>query len=179
MADMTIKLLNYGYFDKKMLSELAVGVSSEFESEVKIVEEYLDLNTYFDAVRKQYNANQILRFIDSHDAADYLKLIGLFNVDLFIPILTYIFGQAYLGGKSAIASGYRLTNERYGLPKNEALFHVRFLKEVNHELGHCFGLIHCHNPGCVMQSSTYVEDIDQKSSHLCGNCRNLLHTGNK
>ena len=30
------------------------------------------------------------------------------------------------------------------------------------------GLIHCHVPTCVMRSSTYVEDIDQKSvSSLC------------
>ena len=48
----------------------------------------------------------------------------------------------------------------------------RFKKEVIHELGHTFGLIHCHIPTCVMRSSTYVEDIDQKSANLCIRCRN-------
>jgi archaemetzincin len=51
----------------------------------------------------------------------------------------------------------------------------RLTKEVIHELGHTFGLIHCHIPACVMTSSTYVEDIDQKSEHLCSRCRMELH----
>ena len=47
----------------------------------------------------------------------------------------------------------------------------RFRKEAIHELGHMFGLIHCSDPVCVMRSSTYVEDIDQKSQALCPKCR--------
>jgi archaemetzincin len=50
----------------------------------------------------------------------------------------------------------------------------RFQKEVIHELGHTFGLIHCHQPTCVMRSGTYVEDIDQKEQHLCAKCRGEL-----
>ena len=33
-------------------------------------------------------------------ASDSSKTMGLFNIDLFIPILTYIFGQAILNGPS-------------------------------------------------------------------------------
>ena len=98
----------------------------------------------------------------------------LFQVDLFIPILTYIFGQAYLGGRTAIASSYRLKNESYGMTIDDKLLLGRFTKEVIHELGHTFGLIHCQNPLCVMRSSTYVEDIDQKERHLCPICRSLI-----
>ena len=103
--------------------------------------------------------------------SDSLKTIGIFNVDLFVPILTFIFGQAFLGGHAGIASLYRLGNERYGIPKDSELTLDRFRKEVIHELGHTFGLIHCVNPACVMRSSTYVEDIDQKEAHLCSRCR--------
>ncbi|HMM12024.1 MAG TPA: archaemetzincin family Zn-dependent metalloprotease [Bacteroidales bacterium] len=174
MTDRHITLLNYGYFDKKILTGLAELIIAEFQSEVVIVEDYFEINNFYDASRKQYNGNQILRFIDSRSEAIEGKIVGLFNVDLFIPILTYIFGQAYLGGKTAIASGYRLANERYGLPGNESLFQSRLTKEVHHELGHCFGLIHCHNPGCVMQSSTYVEDIDQKTFRLCQSCSDQI-----
>ena len=99
-----------------------------------------------------------------------MKTLGVFDVDLFIPILTYIFGQAYLNGRAGIASVYRLRNERYGMKKDEKLLVDRFRKEVIHELGHAFGLIHCHDQTCVMRSSTYVEDIDQKSNHLCNKC---------
>ena len=99
--------------------------------------------------------------------------MGLFRVDLYIPILTYIFGQAVLNGKAGIASLYRLRNELYGL-MNRTLLIDRFSKVVLHEMGHSFGLIHCHNPVCIMRSSTYVEDIDQKEGHFCRSCREQL-----
>ncbi|MEI8115385.1 MAG: zinc-dependent metalloprotease family protein, partial [Bacteroidia bacterium] len=70
-----------------------------------------------------------------------------------------------------IASIYRLDNERYGMVGNSQILLNRFTKEVVHELGHTFGLIHCLNPSCVMRSSTYVEDIDQKTQNLCIRCR--------
>ena len=95
-------------------------------------------------------------------------------MDLYIPILTYIFGQAFLNGRTGIASLYRFSNEYYGMSQDDKFILERFKKEVIHELGHTFGLIHCHNPTCVMRSSTYVEDIDQKSVNLCLRCRNEL-----
>ncbi|MBK9390421.1 MAG: hypothetical protein IPN68_09600 [Bacteroidetes bacterium] len=94
---------------------------------------------------------------------------------MFIPILTFIFGQAYLKGRAGIASYYRLSNERYGMSGGSKEVVERFQKEVIHELGHTFGLVHCHVPTCVMRSSTYVEDIDQKGISVCSQCRTLLN----
>jgi len=101
--------------------------------------------------------------------------MGLFRVDLFIPILTYIFGQAVLNGNTGIVSLFRMKNELYGLPQNNNLLIERFRKVVIHELGHTFGLIHCQYPNCVMRSSTYVEDIDQKKNFFCKNCQEELN----
>jgi archaemetzincin len=67
-----------------------------------------------------------------------------------------------------------LRNEHYGLAADENLLLSRLIKEVIHELGHTFGLIHCHAPDCVMRSSTYVEDIDQKGQSLCMSCKSLV-----
>ena len=92
----------------------------------------------------------------------------------FIPILTFVFGEARLNGRCAVVSSYRLDNRFYGLPNNPALMEARLLKEAIHELGHTYGLLHCHNPGCVMKSSTYVEEIDFKSSRFCGTCADKL-----
>jgi len=124
-----------------------------------------------DPARRQYNGNLLLKELDTQYASEFIKTFGLFYVDLFIPILTHLFGQAFLGGRTAIASIYRLSNERYGLKEINNYLITRLTKEVIHELGHTFGLIHCHVPTCVMGSSTYVEDIDQKSSNLCNKCR--------
>ena len=93
---------------------------------------------------------------------------------MYIPVLTFVFGEARLNGRCAVVSSYRLDNKFYGLPDNPALLQERLLKEAIHELGHTYGLLHCHNPECVMKSSTYVEEIDFKSSRFCDKCRAQL-----
>ena len=136
----------------------------------------MDLSGFYDPMRRQYDGNGILKIIDSISTSQYVKKVGLFRVDLFIPILTYIFGQAALNGNTGIASLYRLRNEQYGMKKDEDLLLERFGKVIIHEVGHMFGLIHCHIPTCVMRSSTYVEDIDQKNHKLCIKCRAELES---
>ena len=175
MSIRTITLVSFGYFEKDILEKTAEAVMEEYRCAVNLKDGHLDLSEFYDSARRQYNGNALLKQIDSIDTSENNKIIGVFNVDLYIPILTFIFGQAFLGGKSGIASLYRLNNERYGMLPNQKQMLERFTKEVIHELGHTFGLIHCTNPGCVMRSSTYVEDIDQKSRHLCKKCISNLH----
>ena len=169
-----ITLISYGYFEKDLLEKTAEAVMHEFKCSVNIKDGHLDLSEFYDPARRQYNGNSLLKQVDSIPIPDSVKILGLFDVDLFIPILTFIFGQAYLGGRTGIASLYRLRNERYGIIGDDQFLLDRFRKEVIHELGHAFGLIHCQNPSCVMRSSTYVEDIDQKSQNLCLSCRSEL-----
>jgi archaemetzincin len=172
-----ITLISFGYFEKGLLSQIEKDVSAEFSVPVYIRNGHLDLTEFYDPVRNQYDGNRLLKKIGALYSTDTSKTLGLFNVDLFIPILTYIYGQAFLNGCCGIASVFRLKNERYGLKRDDKIFVDRFRKEVIHELGHTFGLIHCINPVCVMRSSTYVEDIDQKSHHLCPHCSAGLEAG--
>jgi archaemetzincin len=169
-----ITILSFGRFERGFLEKISEVVMQEYNCTVTIKEAHVDISEYYDPVRRQYNGNKLLNEVASLNIAGNSKTIGLFSVDLFIPILTFIFGQAQLGGRSAIASQYRLSNERYGMPVDENLLLQRFAKEVIHELGHTLGLIHCHTPTCVMRSSTYVEDIDQKEAQLCAKCRDEL-----
>ena len=170
-----ITLVSFGHFEEDFLSMIAESVKNEFNCEVNIREGHLDLSEFYDSVRRQYNGTKLLHEVDSSFSSDQNKTLGLFSVDLFIPILTYIFGQAFLNGRCGIASHYRFSNQRYGISEDDKSILDRFRKEVIHELGHTFGLIHCHIPTCVMRSSTYVEDIDQKSANLCLKCRNELN----
>jgi len=166
-----VVLISFGYFEKGLLEKVVADVGHQFLRPVVIKDGHLDLSEFYNPARNQYDANKLLKEIESRFASDETKTLGIFNVDLFIPILTFIFGQAFLNGRTGIASMYRLSNERYGMRKDDELLISRFRKEIIHELGHCFGLIHCQNPTCVMRSSTYVEDIDQKDHQLCGKCR--------
>ncbi len=174
MNKQSILLISIGKFEKNFPEIVAREVEREYKCPATIEEKHLDLNIFYDPVRRQYNANDLLREIDKLYSANHSKNIGLFNVDLFIPILTYIFGQAVFKGNTGVVSIYRLRNEHYGLKKDDDLLLERFKKVVIHELGHNFGLVHCLNPSCVMRSGTYVEDLDQKEATLCSKCRKEL-----
>ena len=165
-----ITLISFGYFDQKLLEMVVPDISREFSFPVRTKSGNLDLSEFYDPARRQYNGTTLLKKIDNTFATDSSKTLGLFNIDLFIPILTYIFGQAYLNGRIGIVSIYRLSNEKYGIKTDHKILLERFRKEAIHELGHMFGLIHCSDPVCAMRSSTYVEDIDQKGHSLCPAC---------
>lgn len=174
MNKQRIILISHGIFEKEFLDKLAKEVTSELRLTVDIEESHIDLSDFYSPMRRQYNADSLLTEIDTISSSKLVKKVGLFRVDLFIPILTYIFGQAAFKGSTGVASLYRLRNEQYGMKKDDTLLLDRFRKVVIHELGHTFGLIHCHIPSCVMRSSTYVEDIDQKSHNFCVKCRKTI-----
>ena len=170
----TITLVAFGYIDRNFVENVALAVEMEFNAEVTTMEGHLDLSYYYDVKRRQYNGDELLKFVANAYNSNPGKTMGLFGVDLFIPILTHIFGQAYLNGDTGVVSHFRLNNEYYGLKANKQRLLERFIKVVIHELGHTYGLTHCHDPTCVMQSSTYVEDLDQKSSSFCDTCRESI-----
>lgn len=94
--------------------------------------------------------------------------------DIYIPILTFVFGEAQLEGRCALMSGHRLHQEFYGLPRDEDLYMHRCEKEAVHELGHTMGLKHCQNFECVMRYSNSVADIDIKRNVFCPDCSRIL-----
>ena len=130
----------------------------------------------FDAVRGQYNSRmllaQLLRQSDGHRAAggEAPRILGVTSVDLFIPVLTFVFGEAQLDGRAAVVSAHRLDTALYGLPADDEKLFERLEKEALHELGHTYGLLHCPDGRCVMASSTYVEEIDLKGARFCDRC---------
>jgi archaemetzincin len=171
-----ILLVSHGQFEGYFLETISEDIAREYNVAVITEECHADLNDFYEPTRRQYNANKLIKFLEEQSDAKAFKTICLCRVDLFIPILTYIFGQAVYNGKTGIASLYRLKNEPYGMKSDDDLVLDRFRKVVIHELGHTFGLIHCHVPSCVMRSSTYVEDLDQKKIHLCNHCRNQMES---
>lgn len=169
-----ILLISFGQFDKNFLQKIATAVSAVFGLPVDVEPGYTELAKFYDPARRQYDANQLINFIYTEYGNKNRKAIGLFRVDLFIPILTFITGQAVYQGNTGVVSMFRLKNELYGLKKDDRLLFERFVKEVIHELGHTMGLTHCYTPTCVMRSSTYIEDVDQKDGHFCLKCRKKL-----
>jgi archaemetzincin len=106
--------------------------------------------------------------------ADAVRVLAITEKDLFIPMLSFVFGQAQLQGQMAIVSLARLRQEFYELPANRALFLARALKETVHELGHTFGLTHCLDRKCPMSLSTSIQQVDGKTDEFCESCKILL-----
>lgn len=112
MGTQNILLISQGHFEKKFLGKIARDVTEEYHFQVHLEESHIDLSEHYDPMRRQYDGNGLLKEIDTLYSSELIKKVGLFRVDLFIPILTYIFGQATFKGSTGIASIYRLRNEQ-------------------------------------------------------------------
>jgi archaemetzincin len=154
-----------------MIEVLAERVSRTFGLEVHLRTPWFDPELQLDADRGQYNSTRFLARLLSGLDEGVSKVLGVTSVDLFVPVLTFVFGEAQLDGKAAVVSTHRLRNEAYGLPADGRILMDRLDKEAVHELGHTYGLVHCVTSTCVMRSSTYVEEIDLKSAEFCPACR--------
>ncbi len=134
----------------------------------------LDIDFALDTARKQYHSTELLAHLLEVMHGGNGTLLGITPYDLFIPVFTFVFGQAQCSNRAALFSTFRLHNEFYGMPSAAKLLESRSIKEGLHELGHTFGLRHCIDLPCVMNSSTYVEDIDHKPADFCLPCRAQL-----
>jgi archaemetzincin len=156
------------------LRDVAESVEKGLDFPVRRLSVDLTLHNSYDAKRKQYHSTSILKELLHNFPPDALKAIGIVPFDLFIPILTFVFGEAQLDGKVAVVSTARLEQTFYGLPSNEPLLHRRLIKEIKHELGHTFGLLHCAQSSCVMSLATNITDVDLKGLTFCNACKSRL-----
>jgi archaemetzincin len=175
-----IDIIPIGEVEETLLLFLKQNLFQTFNIETRIRNCRFDLSLVYDPARNQYNSTGLLLELINDTPPETLKILGVTELDLFIPIFTFLFGEAQLNGIAALVSTHRLRNQFYGIPEDKERLKNRLLKEGIHELGHTFGLIHCFALKCVMKSSTYVEEIDQKSPAFCRVCeQEILHWRNE
>ena len=169
---MTILLVTIDFAGE--IERLRHQLEALFHTQVNVSPCEFDPRVFLNLHRNQYSSSAIIERLEQNIPTAASKVLAVTGLDLFITVLTFVFGEARLNGRCAVVSTYRLDNKFYGLPDNPVLLQERLLKEAIHELGHTFGLLHCHNPECVMKSSTYVEEIDLKNSRFCDKCMDKL-----
>jgi archaemetzincin len=154
----------------QLLKNLNAVFSQKFFCQTQIVNLSVDIDKYFSEERGQYFSTQIIAEVMNLTGEFNGKIILLTDVDIYVPVLTFIFGEAQLNGKHSIVSVCRLHEEFYSGESNDKLLLQRTLKEVYHELGHNYGLLHCLNWDCVMHSSPGIEEVDIKGTSYCRLC---------
>jgi archaemetzincin len=169
-----LQLLAIGNVDDGLLKDLCPAIEEILCVPCSVLPVRLDPEFAFHGERQQYHSSEILQRMQSLLAADSWRVLGITAIDLYIPILTFVFGEAQMSGPCAVISTHRLHQEFYGLPPDHELFRQRLIKEAVHELGHTLSLTHCDDYRCVMASSHAVEWIDLKGSALCGSCRSAV-----
>lgn len=152
------------------LEQLAAGLARVFHTPCRVRPESLDAAFALDPGRGPYYSTAILQRMERAADTD-ARVLGVTTYDLFVPVLTFVFGEAQLEGNCAVVSTARLKEEFYGLPGRPDVMRERLLKEAVHELGHTFGLRHCAGWRCVMSSSHGVELLDVKGEDFCPACR--------
>src|SRR5450759_2535765 len=165
-----LQLLPIGNVDDGLLKDLRPAVEETFRVHCKVLPVRLDPEFAFHGERQQYHSSEILHRMQSFLTVDSWRMLGIASVDLYIPILTFVFGEAQMGGPCAVVSAHRLRQEFYGLPTDPELLQQRLLKEAVHELGHTLELTHCEDYQCVMAASHAVEWIDIKDATFCKEC---------
>ncbi|HHE73778.1 MAG TPA: zinc metallopeptidase, partial [Desulfobacteraceae bacterium] len=139
---------------------------------------YLDLQTTLlgsmknpsyalDRQRLQYNVGPIFQHLESRLFTSVDKVIGILDVDLFVPVFTHVFGEARQGGRVALISIFRLRENPMDTINDSAVALERAAKVALHELCHLYDLTHCENRQCLMHFSGSLSDLDQIPLSFC------------
>lgn len=184
-----VQLLRTEGIPLETLEDLAQRLARGLLTEVAIEPHSLPWSHAWEPVRQQLHSTALLSSLavladrqhgqlSSHGGLTGRRpgasLLAVTERDLFVPVLTFVFGEAQVAGPAAVVSTYRLREEFYGLPANPVLESERLFREALHELGHTFGLRHCDDWRCIMSPAHSVERIDTRTHEFCRDCQRLL-----
>ena len=167
-ADVHIWWIGADAADDRLMEVVRERTSAAFGIQVRLYRHSDRPLQAFDPRRGQHSSTAILKWLVGRDQPER-RTLAITDADLFIPVLTFVYGEAQLGGRAAVVSTARLAAEPGGR-QDPALVADRVIKECVHELGHTFGLLHCDTPRCVMTRSVNLIEVDGKSTTLCRSC---------
>jgi len=169
-----ICIIPIGTIDKDILQCTQKELEDKFNVKIDIGRQLEEPTYAYHKYKKQHHSTKILKQIHKLGLTGYDKILGIVDVDLYVPERTFVFGEADRKKKVAVISISRLRQRFYNLPEDSTLLKKRVIIEAVHELGHTYGLRHCSNNNCVMFLSSTLSDTDQKGAVLCSNCKTVM-----
>lgn len=132
-----------------------------------------------DRQRLQYNVGPILQRLESRLFESVDKVVGVLNVDLFVPVFSHVYGEARQGGNVALISTFRLRENPMDTINYSAIALERAAKVALHELCHLYDLTHCESRRCLMHFSGSLSDLDQIPLSFCRYCSQYIREATK
>jgi archaemetzincin len=155
-----IALAPVGDTPVETVSMIRPAVADSFGCETAIAPAVRLPVSAWSAARKQYLSTAILDSLSHAKERRWERLLGVANVDLYVPRLNFVFGEGDPRRGVAVFSLARLHG-------SDELFRKRAATEAIHELGHTYGLSHCDDPHCVMWFSNTLAETDRKGTRFC------------
>lgn len=172
-ADRRVRITPLGVVDDIAVSVAAAHIQMVFKLPVD-VEPGLECPEYTVLqARCQYNAAGLVEFLAKGLTRHTLRL-GLTGEDISLPFLTYVYGEAQIGGKAGVISTCRLGMTKKGAAVKKSKMYERLAKVSVHETGHLLGLLHCSRPECVMNFSAGLDHLDRLTLAFCSGCLGYL-----
>ena len=169
MGPRVLQAVAIGNAPLTLLRELEAPLSAQLGLTVGYGKPGLTSPAYaFNKDRNQYHSNAIMRRLVPLVGREG-TVLGVTDVDLFIPDSPFVFGEADRESRVAILSVARL---RQGA--DEATFRRRVQIQGLHQAGHLVGLSYCEDARCAMFAATSLADVDRQQPSLCHICRNEL-----
>ncbi|MCX7823083.1 MAG: hypothetical protein N2260_06555 [Syntrophobacterales bacterium] len=169
----SIGIVSVGKLGNLIPRVVAANIQGILDVPVSIIGEIEIPEETFILERRQYDAGLMLKILEEV-STNHFCILGVTYVDLCIPVFTYVFGEAQLGGRTAIVSTYRLQRGELGETISESVFYERVVKVALHEIGHVFSLYHCENEYCLMRFSSKLGALDSLPILFCDRCLFLL-----
>jgi len=175
MPQKTLLLVSVGSPSASVLRDLQDPLAAHVSVQTVVAKTALPSPAYaFNKDRGQYHCNAIMRRLTPMLEPGQHVIMGITDVDLFVPDSPFVFGEADRESKTAVMSIFRL---RQGADGDH--LRRRIQTEVVHQAGHLLGLSYCEDARCVMFFAQTPQDCDRKQLSLCNMCRNELQKLNR
>ena len=171
--DSRIRIVPINTVETAFLDRLAPCLEERFLATVRPERSLVVPRGTLNATRGQLFASTLISKVQ-RTYPDGGIILAITDFDLYKTSHRYVFGDSDEAQGVAAVSVHRLRSEFYGEPADANLLFQRTLKESTHELGHAFGLKHCHNARCAMYYSNSIFETDNKMPHFCDICDRRL-----
>jgi archaemetzincin len=168
-----VGVVRLGAVGEAVLNIVAANLQEIFRVPVDILPSRPAPEFAYSDRRKQYHAALILKNL-AESRRPHPRILALVSVDLFIPVLTHVFGEAQMGGRAAVVSLHRLKQKEEGRRASLDIFYDRAVKVALHEVAHTFDLVHCSQAECIMRVSSGLSDLDALPLFFCEYCQAFL-----